>query len=130
MNSKHRYCAIFLFCLAAFSHAQQDTLSELPLTEEARNLFSQTLFLSSFASQNCEGVSANTPLIQRSIAAIQNGDYRLVEYSVGFNSNNSLFHRYYLRTFDPPALVQLLVLSNDGNCDDFSFSLIEEENIK
>jgi hypothetical protein len=43
---------------------------------------------------------------------------------------NTLIHRYYLRTFDPPTIIQLLVLSRDGNCNDFSFSLIEEDELE
>jgi len=55
-------------------------------------------------------------------------DYQIFEYAVGFSTMNNLYHRYYIGTFDPPALIELLVLSNSGMCGDFSFSLIEEEN--
>lgn len=115
-------------CFASqLAYSQQTQNTELPLTEEALSLFSQAVFLSGFASQNCENVSANTPLIQQSIEAIRNMDYQIFEYAVGYGTMSNLYHRYYVRTFNPSALVELLVLSNSGMCDDFSFSLIEEE---
>jgi hypothetical protein len=54
MKFKRFYLAIFLLCVSAFAQAQQNPATELPLSEEALNLFSQTLFLSTFASENCE----------------------------------------------------------------------------
>ncbi|MBN4053663.1 hypothetical protein JYT97_02140 [Haliea sp. AH-315-K21] len=131
-----RKCLIIALVLlsSTFTYSQQNQANErpveLPLTEEALSLFSQAVFLSAFASQNCENVSANTPLIQEGINAIRNMDYQIFEYAVGFSSMNNLYHRYYIRTFDPPALVELLVLSNSGMCDDFSFSLIDEEAVE
>ena len=54
-------------------------------------------------------------------------DYELEQYSVDFGMGNNLIHGFYVRTTNPPALIHLLILSRNGMCDDFSFSLIEEE---
>jgi len=128
-----RKCLIIALVLlsSTFTYSQQNQANErpveLPLTEEAIKILKEQPL---FASQNCENVSANTPLIQEGINAIRNMDYQIFEYAVGFSSMNNLYHRYYIRTFDPPALVELLVLSNSGMCDDFSFSLIDEEAVE
>ena len=128
MRSKLMLLTILSFA-TVFAYAQQSQNAELPLTDEALTLFNQAIFLSNFASLNCQNVNTNTPLIQASIEAIRNMNYQIFEYAVGFGTMNNLYHRYYLRTFDPPALVELLILSNSDSCDDFSFSLIDEETL-
>tara|TARA_R110000772_G_scaffold99318_3_gene199221 strand:- start:2267 stop:2653 length:387 start_codon:yes stop_codon:yes gene_type:complete len=118
------FFALIIVSLLAVS--QQDQQRELPLTEEAESLFTQAIVLSDFASQNCENVSANTPLIQTAILAIKDGHYQLEAYNVALIPNHALLHKYYVRTFEPPALIEFQVLSKDGLCDQFSFNLIVE----
>lgn len=121
---------ILLSCLCLcplLALSQQDQEPTLPLSEEAENLFAQAIVLSEFASQNCENVSANTPMIQSAILAIRDEQYRIEEYNVALFTSDVLLHKFYVRTFDPPALVEFQVLSRNGMCDQFSFNLIVEE---
>lgn len=118
---------LLLLVLLSFSaFAQEELITDLPLSEEAINVFQQTIFLTDFTSTNCENIDENRQ-VARSLESIRNRQYRIVEYSVAYGSNDTIAHEYYVETYQPPALIQIQVFSRSGNCINFSFSLISQD---
>jgi|GEM_PF-3523093 len=120
---------LFLSLLALAAFAQEELVrTELPLSDEAISVFHQSIFLTNFASLNCENIDAERR-ITNSIDAIKNNQYRIVEYHVAFGSDNTIAHEYYVETYAPLTLIQIQVFSRASRCSSFSFSLISEEDI-
>ncbi len=117
---------LLLALLSLSAMAQEELITELPLSEEAINVFQQTLFLTDFTSTNCENIDENRQ-VARSLESIRNQQYRIVEYRVAFGSNDTITHEYYVETYQPPALIQIQVFSRSGNCINFSYSLISQD---
>ena len=116
---------LFLSLLALAAFAQEELVrTQLPLSDEAISVFHQSIFLTNFASLNCENIDA-----ERRIDAIKNNQYRIVEYHVAFGSDNTIAHEYYVETYAPLTLIQIQVFSRASRCSSFSFSLISEEDI-
>lgn len=121
----HKLLLTVFALISLCAYSQQGQTPELPLSDEAVSIFSQAVFLTNFANQNCESVEDQR--IEQSIQAIRNMEYRIEEYNVAFGPDNSIVHQFYVRTFNPPALVRLEVFSRNNRCDSFSFSLISED---
>lgn len=115
---------LVLLSLSAF--AQEEVITDLPLSEKAISVFQQTIFVTDFTSMNCENIDENQQ-IARSIEAIRNNQYKIIEYGVAFGSSNTIAHEYYVEIYQPPALIQIQVFSRAGNCINFSSSLISQD---